>query len=195
MSASRLSKEERTVAAAVDVFTRYGYARTTMADIALKAGIYRHALYLLFPDKEAIFERVIRKLDDQKLGEINEALASINSLEDKLLRACLVWALHGVELAAEHPDAADLFDLRFPAVRQVYANFSRLVSGLIAKAAARSGLEATPEELARMLVYGMRGSRDAAADTDEMRRLVAVQVKTLMRAISSGATKTRHCRS
>ena len=185
MPARKPSKEERALGAAVDVFTRYGYARTTMADIAAKVGMSRPALYLLFPDKEAIFTRVIRELDNRKLGEISEALASISTLEGKLLRACLDWALHGAELAAAHPDAADLFDLRFPAVQQVYANFERLVASLIADAVTKSGIEATPEELARILVYGMRGSRDAAADLEEMRRLIAVQVKCLVRAVGN----------
>jgi AcrR family transcriptional regulator len=165
------------------VFTRYGYARTTMADIASKAGMSRPALYLLFPDKDAIFARVIEGMDERKLREIDDALAGLETLEDKLLRACLDRGLHGVELAAAHPDAADLFDLRFPAVRQVYANFEALVVMLIAEPVARSALDVRPAELARTLVYGMRGLRAASPTVEDMRRLVEVQVKTLIRAI------------
>ncbi len=177
------SKQELALEGATDVFTRYGYARTTMADIAAKAGISRPALYLLFPDKEAAFARVIERMDRRKLEEIADALPTIDSLEDKLLHACFAWGLHGVELATAHPDAADLFDLRFPAVRQVYAKFEAFVTDLIADAVARSGLDATPAELARTLVYGMRGLREAASSLDDMRRLIAVQVASFARAL------------
>ena len=112
-------------------------------------------------------------MDDRTQREIGDALAGLPALEDKLLRARLDWGLHGVALTAAHPDAADLFDLRFPAVRQVYANFEALVAELIAGPVADSGIAATATELARMLVYGMRGLREGAADLDQRRWLIA----------------------
>ncbi|MCA6109115.1 TetR/AcrR family transcriptional regulator [Bradyrhizobium cenepequi] len=179
------SKEERALDGATEVFTRYGYARTTMGDIAIKAGMSRPALYLVFPDKEAAFNRVIAHMDQHKLTEIAAVLATLPNLESKLLHACLAWGLHGVELAAVHPDAADLFDLRFPAVRQVYANFQALVTELISDALTNSRLEATPTDLARVLVYGLRGLREAASDPDDMRRLVTMHVLSFAKAISA----------
>ena len=183
MAASGDSKEDRALAAAETVFTRHGYARTTMGDIAHGAGMSRPALYLLFPDKDAVFSRVVGRLDDRKHDEIGTALEGLEGLEARLSRACLDWGLHGVELAAVHPDVADMFDLRFPAVRQVYARFEDLVAGLIAQAATTSGIDATPRELARVLVYGMRGLLSTAADVEDMRRLVSMQVAVLVRAI------------
>ena len=183
MAVPKSIKAERALDGATDVFTRYGYARTTMADIAARAGMSRPALYLLYPDKEAIFETVIRRMDERKLGDIAEALAPMGNLGDRLRTACLSWGLHGVELADAHPDASDLFDLRFAAVRQVYANFEAVVVGLIADQVARSGINATPAELARALVYGMRGLRSVSSDAAEMERLILVQVEILLRAI------------
>ncbi len=183
MATAKSPKEERAVEGAAEVFTRYGYARTTMADIAAKAGMSRPALYLLFADKDAVFARVIEQMDDRKLREIGAALAGLGTLEEKLLHACLDWGLHGVELAAVHPDAADLFDLRFPVVRQVYVNFEALVAELISEAVATSGIGITALELARTLVYGMRGLREAAADIHATRGLIKVQVRILVRAL------------
>lgn len=183
MAVSKAIKAERALDGATDVFTRYGYARATMADIAAKAGMSRPALYLLYPDKDAIFETVIRRMGERKLGDIAEALAPMDDLGDRLRTACLRWGLHGVELADAHPDASDLFDLRFPAVRQVYANFEAVVVLLIANQVARSGINATPAELARALVYAMRGLRSASSDAAEMKRLILVQVEMLLRAI------------
>jgi AcrR family transcriptional regulator len=122
----RADKEDYILCAAKWVFVRYGLARTTMGDIA-KAGMSRPALYLQFKDKEAIFSRVIENMDAQALTKIRTAIAKIGRLDEKLLHACTSWGMHGVELAAGFPDAADLFDLRFPAVRQVYRNVQALV--------------------------------------------------------------------
>jgi AcrR family transcriptional regulator len=187
----RQSKEDLVLDSATDVFTRYGFARTTMGDIAAKAGISRAALYLLFPDKEAAFSRVIERMDERSLTEIVAALPALPTLEAKLLHACVAWGVHGVELSAVHPDAADLFDLRFAAVRQAYANFEALVAELISGAPGVSRLEAAPAELARVLVYGMRGLRETAADPDDMRRLVTVHVRSFARALRENLTVAR----
>ena len=69
------TKEERVLETAEGVFTRYGYARTTMGDLARSAGLSRPALYLLFPDKEAVFAGVIGAMDDRKHAELEAILA------------------------------------------------------------------------------------------------------------------------
>lgn len=176
-------KENAALQAATAVFTRFGYARTTMGDIASEAGMSRPALYLLFDDKQVIFDRVIKEMDQRKLDEIRSSMASLDHLEDKLLYATTNWGLHGVELAVRYPEAADLFDLRFQAVRSVYANFEALVVSLIDSAVARSNLAATSSEIAHSFVYGLRGFREAASTVEDMRAMIVVQVKTLIAAL------------
>lgn len=183
MAQSRASKEQLAVAAATEVFSRYGYARTTMGDIASEAGISRPALYLLFPDKDAVFAAVIRGMDEQKHREIRAAIARLDGLHAKLLHACKSWGCHGFDLVEAHPDSADLFDLRFPAVRQVYDNFQSLVVELIGDQVRSARGADEPEVLARCLVFGMRGLRETARSGKEMRRLIAVQVAMLVRSI------------
>lgn len=183
MAQSRASKEQLAVAAAMEVFSRYGYARTTMGDIAAEAGISRPALYLLFPDKEAVFGAVIQAMDEQKHREIRAAIAGFDSLHAKLLHACKSWGSHGFDLVEAHPDSADLFDLRFAAVRQVYDNFQSLVAELIRDQVQSARMADRPEVLARCLVFGMRGLRETARSGKEMRRLIAVQVAMLVRSI------------
>ncbi|MET0290658.1 MAG: TetR/AcrR family transcriptional regulator [Pseudoxanthomonas sp.] len=182
---SKDSKEALALASAADVFMRYGFARTTMGDIAAKAGMSRPALYLVFADKVTAFSRVIEHLDQQELGDIAAVLPTLPSLEAKLLHACLTWGVRGVELATLHPDAADLFDLRFAAVRQIYANFQALVSELIAEVPAVQALGATPDALARTFVFGLRGLRETATDPDDMRRLITLHVRSFTRALEA----------
>lgn len=179
----KVSKAELAVEAATDVFSRYGYARTTMGDIAAQAGISRPALYLLFPDKDAVFAAVIQRMDEQKHREIHAAIARLDGLHAKLLHACKSWGAHGFDLAETHPDAADLFDLRFRTVRKVYDNFQILVTDLIRDQVQSAGIQDEPEALARCLVFGMRGLRETARNGKDMRRLIAVQVAMLVRSI------------
>ncbi len=183
MTRSEHPKEKCVLEKAAEVFTRYGYARTTMADIASKAGMSRPALYLIFPDKQVIFDQVIRDMDMCMLSAIRAKIEKVPNLREKLTAACMDWGLHPAELAAMHPDAADLFDLRFPAVQQAYAHFETLIAAMIGSEVERSGICASPAELARVLVFGMRGVREAASDTQGLRRMIEVQVEVVVRAL------------
>lgn len=173
--------------AATDVFLRYGYARTTMGDIAERAGLSRPALYLVFPGKEEVFAAAIHRMNDRKLASIRAVLTTLPSLREKMLHACETWGAHGVDLMAASPDARDLFDLRFTPVQQIYAEFQALVAELIAAATTASLLPATPNELARTLTFAMRGFRETAADGADMRRLIALQVSMLLAALEADA--------
>ena len=187
-------KEERALASAAEAFTRYGYARTTMGDIAARAGMSRPALYLLFRDKDAIFDGVVRDLDRRTLAEIGAAVDGMESLEEKLAFACTTWGRHPIELVAAHPDAADLFDLRFAAVRQAYANFEHLLAALIFEHAEHSGIGASPGELAHLLVFSLRGLRDAADDVDAFKGLVELLVAVLVGASCNAVSRSRQSR-
>jgi AcrR family transcriptional regulator len=183
MEGAPITKGERVLSAAAEAFMRYGFARTTMADIAKGAGMSRPALYLLFPDKEAIFDSVIRRLDVEMLAKVRAATAHADGLRERLGTACVTWGTHPAELVKAHPDATDLFDLRFPAVRQAYANFGELVTAMIAEAAECSDIRATPAELAQTLIFGMRGLRDCCEDLPSLTRLIELQVDLLVRAL------------
>lgn len=177
------SKHRRVVERATEVFCRYGFARTTMGDIAERCEISRPALYLLFPDKEAIFTAVVERMDQDKLASIRAEVAHLKDLRGKLLHACLLWGCHGVDLAAAHPDAADLFDLRYAVVQQVYRNFQGLVVELISERFRTARLKMTRKQAARALVFSMRGLRETAADRRDMQYLITSLVDIFVRAI------------
>ena len=111
------------VEAASVVFLRYGYGRTTMAELAAAAALSRPTLYELFPGKDDLFAAVIDRLSQQTIRRYRETLPHIKTSRKKMLLFCSDWATHGLKLTEQHPDAKDLFDLRFPAVRQMYEDF------------------------------------------------------------------------
>ncbi|SFB63880.1 transcriptional regulator, TetR family [Rhizobium sp. NFR07] len=184
---ARAEKKDQILHAAEAVFVRYGFARTTMGDIAKAAGMSRPALYLQFRDKEAIFTRVIENMDAQALTSIRTAIAKIRPLDEKLLHACTSWGIHGIELAASFPDAADLFDLQFRAVRQVYRSFQALVVEILKENLESWPIPVPPEDYALTLTYGMRGLRYAAQDVEDMRRLVGIHVAIYSKILTARA--------
>jgi AcrR family transcriptional regulator len=177
------SKEERVIAGATDVFLRYGFARTTMGDIAERVSISRPSLYLLFANKEEVFAAVIRRLNDDQLAAIRAALPGLPTLHAKVLFACETWGAHGVDLMTALPDAKDLFDLSFAPVQEIYLKFQTLLAELLDGPAAASALGVKPALLARLVTYAMRGFRETASNGRDMRRLIALQVSLLLAAL------------
>ena len=53
------SRREALLEAAVGVFARYGFRKTSMDEVARAAGVSRQGLYLQFADKEELFRKAV----------------------------------------------------------------------------------------------------------------------------------------
>jgi AcrR family transcriptional regulator len=183
-NAQRVARKDAVITAATGVFLRYGYSRTTMADLALAAQLSRPALYLLFPGKDEIFDAVIRELNTRMLEDFRQRLPKLRTLESRLQRVCADWGAHGLELMERHPDASDLFNLTFPTVREMYELFVQFLADLLAESGATSRLKVSPAELARNLVYSFRGLRETARDSRHLREMIRLQVEIVLTALN-----------
>ncbi|WP_298491987.1 TetR/AcrR family transcriptional regulator [uncultured Maritimibacter sp.] len=122
------------LAAATEAFARYGYRRTSMADVAAEAGMSRAALYLHFKNKEDIFTSLVQAYFAQSARAIADALAKGGPPEEALARAFeakigplfhkLMDSPHGAELldakAAISPEVVRACEGR---VRGVFADW------------------------------------------------------------------------
>ncbi len=79
-----MDKNFQIVAAAKERFMRYGYAKTTMGDIAEEAGLSRQTLYNAFSSKEEIMCLVVRVAGEETQSAVEQAWASSKTLDDKL---------------------------------------------------------------------------------------------------------------
>jgi AcrR family transcriptional regulator len=172
----RAVKRQRVADAALTVFQRYGFARTTMADIADAAGMSRPALYLLFPNKEEVFAAAVRAFNERGIRAIRSEVASLEGLERQLTYVCQAWIGAGYDQARQFPDAKDLTDLPLPPVQEAYAAFQDLLAELMADAVATTDWDTTAEELARLLVIAMRGFKGEAQDRQDLDRMIALEV-------------------
>lgn len=183
------ARTQQVIQAATGVFLRYGYARTTMADIAKSAGLSRPNLYLSFPDKESIFRAVIETMVAAKFEDIKTGLGKRSGLEAKLRFACESWGAGGFEVVLANPDSKDMFDVGFPPVLESYFAFEELLADILRESIELSGLKVKAPELARTIVFGMKGFKDVAKDGKEMRRMIAALIEMVTAALKSSDTR------
>ena len=89
---------EQIAEAALRLFARYGYKRTSMDDIAREAGVARATLYLHFKGKDDVFRAMLASLGGQVETRCREALAQSGPFAQRL--AGLMEAHHGTAFAA-----------------------------------------------------------------------------------------------
>jgi len=63
--AGRSAKPNAIVLAALELFTRYGYRKTSIDDIAEAAQVAKRTVYLHFENKAAVFLAILEYLGDQ----------------------------------------------------------------------------------------------------------------------------------
>src|SRR5271170_4731673 len=176
-------RRQHIIKVAISVFLQYGYARTTLADIARAAGLARTALYLMFSDKEAIFSAVVEAMVAEKLSDIRHGLPERSSFDARLRFACESWGAEGFELVQAHPDAKDMFDLGFASVCNGLSAFGDLLTEIISTPLAESGLGIAASDLAQTIVFAIKGFKETARDGTDMRRMIGVQVAIVSAAL------------
>ena len=83
-----LSKDEKRkvlLQAASDVLLEYGPHKTTLDDIAKRAGMAKTSLYYYFKDKNEIIRAIIKSDIEQFLDIINRAVADAPTAEEKMI--------------------------------------------------------------------------------------------------------------
>jgi AcrR family transcriptional regulator len=180
------TKRDRILAAAQECFLLYGFKRTAMDDIARAADISRAALYLLFPNKEAIFRTLSEQIHDAALARVKAALQTEGSIEERLIPAFEGKYLAIMELVQSGAHGSELIEVNHglgaDIVQQALHSFESLITEAIREAAGRGeitlervGLSA--EECAALLTNatnGLKGAQDLGFYRQQLRRLIHV---------------------
>ncbi|AOK19296.1 hypothetical protein WT26_25555 [Burkholderia cepacia] len=174
------------MAAAAEMFGRYGFARTTMGDIAQAAGVSRPSVYTLYPGKDEIFAAVADAFTNSKLALIRAGLDGHPTLHDKLLFACTTWSVDAFENMLANPDARDLMNLAFPSIRASYARFGQLLAEILRESADAQWAGQSVDELARVIVFSIRGFKDTAQTGAEMAKLIEILISAITCPITTG---------
>jgi AcrR family transcriptional regulator len=178
-----VSKEEaRTAAlrtAAIQVFARYGFAKATMGDIARAAGMSRPALYLLFPNKEALFLHLAQTLLDEGLAAAKTAWPLGDPAHPGLHDALLAKDLPIFRLLKSSPHAEEILSANTRLLGDLHAAHETRFADLLAVRLAAAGTP-EPKATAALVTHALHGlkaansSEDAfRADVERLSRLIA----------------------
>jgi AcrR family transcriptional regulator len=90
---------ERVLDGALAQFRDYGLSRTTMDDVARRAGLSRVTIYRRFQNKNALIEAVLLRECRRCLDALNQAVAGLPGIRERMVEG-YVFALR---YAREHP--------------------------------------------------------------------------------------------
>ncbi len=187
--------QDRILDAAVRVFRRHGFRRSSIEQAAEEAGLTRQALYHHFSSKEALFRAVITRLYERALAAetaaaeaadhaghgLAEILVAEISARLRQLVSSLEGSPHMEELFSEHlAQTPDLY--------QTYASrYAEQVATTIARVCRRQGLALergiTPRALARLIemaVHGTKSAYPSMVPADAFLKEVGVMLRTLI---------------
>jgi AcrR family transcriptional regulator len=145
--------------AALAVFARYGFKRASMEDIALEAGISRPALYLVYPNKGAIFTGLARAMAARACELARAAWPEDKAFATGLSDAALALNLDAWRLVKGSPHGGELMSDNSAVVSQITAEVDAFFVGLIE---ARLRALGQSVDLARMIAASLHGIKDKA---------------------------------
>ncbi len=156
---SELPKRERILAAAERIFARHGFFAARVSEIAKEAGVADGTIYLYFKSKDDL----LICLFESRMKQVNEllraAIADLPPVEQ--LRAFIHAYL---QMIADHGAAAEVLTIELRQSSKFmkeydnpeFADFLRLLGGIIADGQARGDLDATiPGHIAARMIFGI----------------------------------------
>lgn len=189
-------KQQAALNAAQDQFLRYGFRRVTMGDIATAAGMSRPALYLLFPNKEALFNGVFERFVNASLAEIEAGINDFSALAEQLAFALEIWTIRPFELLYDTPEGRELAECNYEFTAALklksYTRFEAIIRDVFAQHLKRRRLHGMdPAALAQLLVHALPGMKAGAKDATHLRTLVTNLINLAAAAVNTKSA-SRH---
>lgn len=176
--------------AAMEVFARYGFRRTSMEDIAGAAGLSRSALYLHYRNKPDIFRSLVQTYMGSVRDGVRAALQPGRAPEAAL--ADLFAAKLGPELQAlfDSPHGAELLDANHAIAADLVAEGEAAVADALARwltdeaAAGRIVLPGgDAQTIAAAIVNAIHGQKKPGSRYAEVRAALAQLAQVLGRGL------------
>ena len=184
------SRLDQVTTAALAVFGRYGYQRTSMDLIAKAAGISRPALYQHFSGKDEVFRAAGERIAGELVSAAETAAAEDAPTADRLYRALAVK----LDLAAGSLDPGFRRDLiaeasaRLPDLRaSMKARHAAVIEKILGSAADidLAGAAIPARDVAVVLLDALTGITQQDEPADELRRRLRQMVNLTVRGLRS----------
>jgi len=204
MGRPAIATRERILKAAFARFSRYGFRRTSMEDIAGEAEVSRAALYLQFANKEEIFRNLSQALLEENLAQAAAALERDAPLAERLCAAFEAKSLRFVEIAFASPHGGELADESSRLCGDLVAAAERRFQDLLVRVLRRAGQSGEidlgvvalgPGEATELLIRAAGGLKGPGVTADDYRRRLAALIRVfaagVARAGAGGETRAR----
>lgn len=149
-------RRDSILAAAIAVFGKFGFKKSSVDDVAAAAGISKQGLYLHFASKQVLFAAAMKKYLDDGLVMVDAELGKANTpLGDRLLKAMDAW--FGRHLTTFAPRSFDVIEagdrLAGASVDRYKVAFRSKIAAALADSAEfrRSKNVCSPKEIAEVL--------------------------------------------
>jgi AcrR family transcriptional regulator len=186
--------------AASEVFLRYGYRKTSMADLARAAGLSRQGLYLHFTTKDELFRAASRHTTERASAAYRAALGQEEfALHDRLLAA--FEAVHGAKVGhREGQDADSAIEARSSGEVGGPAALERQFIEDVARVLTRTGTSRFADrtgagELAETLFATSHGLTYLATTLAEYRQRMGVALRLTVAGLPAQAAVSRRVES
>ncbi|RCS22833.1 TetR/AcrR family transcriptional regulator [Phyllobacterium salinisoli] len=182
--------------AALPVFARYGFHKTTMVDIARAAGISRASLYLAFNSKEELFRAGSARAHQQTMSNVEDVLSRNGDVIDRIADAISAFQEGLIAPFSRSESAKELFDINMQLAADITTDarlkLLKLLSEALADAQAHGeidlkALKASPIDVATLIAAAMDGIKhtiSANGPSDDA-------MKLLMRVLKSALNSER----
>jgi TetR/AcrR family transcriptional regulator of autoinduction and epiphytic fitness len=186
-------RRERVLAAALEVFGRYGFRKASMDEIARAADISRQGLYLHFASKDALFRAAVNQELDTALADATRSLNEEGvGLERRVVAALDAWLGRyvGSMLASDIGDlienpAMQLSHMVDPAVTTLDERIAAAIAAALPDKD-RKRLGVTPEDIAEALHTAAQGARYLSTARAESREQFIARVTAAAHVIVAG---------
>ena len=104
------NREQEIITAAINVFSRYGFRKTIMADIASETGISRQTLYASYASKEDILAAAVKHSMKEILENLTQSWEMLDTINEKLESYFEIAIFPYFDLLRAMPDYEDLMN-------------------------------------------------------------------------------------
>lgn len=185
-------KTRRILDAALAVFCRYGYRKTSMLDIAQAAGMSRAALYLHFKNKEDVFRAGSERAHAAVMVQVAAALGEPGPVFVRIETALLAFQQGLMAEISASAHGQELFDANMALAAGITLTArATLVASLagaleqaeVAGDIALHRVDATAAQVAGLLVATMDGIKHTQGGGEALRQGMALHMRLLAAAL------------
>ncbi len=183
-------KQTRVLKVAKELFNHYGFRKTTMNDIAIKAEISRQTLYGLYPNKEAVLRGAMIEFLYANLEEMEQGIQDSMSLKEQLEFFCervVIAAYTSVYMSPHTIELGEAFErVGEDVLEDVGARHKQILASIFAPyAGPRNAMCMTAEEICEFFLFAARGLKEEVKSLEELRPLLTNLIKLTAKALEA----------